>query len=76
MNDTCDNFSFRSCLYHTDTNLGVQCDRFIFISKNCFINALEYLVFALCTRSFLCQIVNTEDHILGRNGYRTTIGRL
>ena len=28
-----------------------------------------------CARTLLCQIVDTKNHILGRNGYRTTIGR-
>ena len=39
------------------------------------VDALECHALALGARTFLGQIVDTEYHILGRNGYRTTIGR-
>ena len=56
--------TIRHCLYHTHFDSGLQCQCFVFISKNCFVYALEEFSFSDCTRSFLCQVVNTQNHIL------------
>ena len=54
----------------------MQSNNSVFISKNCFIYALEDLALTLCTWALLGQVVNTKNHILRRNRYRTTIRRL
>ena len=66
------------CIYlaHADMNAGMQCQRLVLICQNCFVYALEILTFADRTGSLLGQIVDTKYHILGRNGYGSTIGRL
>ena len=55
---------------------GMQGAGFIFISQNGFVYALEVFSFADRTGTFLGQVINTKDHILGRYGYRSAIGRL
>ena len=49
---------------------------FILISKDGFVYVLEEHAFALRSRTLLSQIVDTKDHILRRNGYRTAVRRL
>ena len=56
--------SIRHCLCDTNLNSGLKSNNLIFISKNCFINALEELTFSRISRSLLCQVVDTKDHIL------------
>ena len=58
------NSSVRHCLAAANVNSGLQCDYFIFISKDCFVYTLEIFAFTLVSRSFLCQIVDTKYHIL------------
>ena len=36
---------------------------------------MEYHALALGARSFLGQVIDSEDHILRRNGHRATVGR-
>ncbi len=73
---TGDHCTIRHLFATTYSNLGLQLDCFILISKDCFVYTLEVFVFANASRSFLCQVVNTKDHILRRYSHRTTIGRL
>ena len=54
----------------------MQGQRLVFISQNCFIQTLKALSFALGSGSFLCQVIDTKYHILGRNGNRAAIGGL
>ena len=54
----------RHGLCHTHFDSGLQSQCFVFISKDCFVHALEVLAFSDRTRSFLCQVVNTKNHIL------------
>ena len=55
---------------------GVQGHSSVLVCKNCLVHALEDHALAGCARALLGQIVDTKYHILGRNGYRTTIRRL
>ena len=61
---TCESTSIRHNLAAADKNLGLQGNYLVLICQNCFVNALEELAFALVSRSFLGQIVDTKDHIL------------
>ena len=58
-----------------DFDTGMQGNNLVLVCKNRLVDALECHALALGARTFLGQIVNTKYHILGRNGYRTTIGR-
>ena len=57
-------------------NLCMQGNLMIFVSNDCFVHVLECFSFAFCTRTLLCQVIDTKNHILRRYGYRTTIGWL
>ena len=72
---SCFNCSICSLFIHSDMNSGLQSNISIFICQNSFINILEEFSFSLCPRSLLCQIINTQNHILCRNVYRSTIRR-
>ena len=63
-------------LFYSYFNPGLKSDHPVFIGKDCLIDTLKEFTFALCSRSFLGQVVDTKDHILRRNGHRATIGRL
>ena len=45
-------------------NLCMQGNLMIFISNDCFVHVLECFSFAFCTRTLLCQVIDTKDHIL------------
>ena len=62
--NTCDLFTLGICLGDSYLNSGMQGTSLVLICKDCFIYTLEELAFAHCTRTLLCQIVNTQDHIL------------
>ena len=68
--------SIRSLLGNSYMNLGMKRNDPILVCQDCFIHRLEEFAFSKITRSLLGQIVDTENHILGRNGYRATIRRL
>ncbi len=51
-------------------------NRLILIGKNCLIHILKELALSLCPWSFLGQIVDTKNHILGWNRNRPAVGRL
>ena len=61
---------------YADLDSGLQTDDFILISQDGFVQVLEELAFAFASRTLLGQIIDTKDHILGRNGYRTAVRRL
>ena len=67
--------SVRHGLLYADLNSGVQGNIFIFIGQDGFAHAPEEHALALCSRSFLGQIVDTKHHILGRNGNRAAVRR-
>ena len=48
----------------------------VFIGQDRFIFALKVFSFSRSSRSFLGQVIDTQNHILGRNGHRTAVGRL
>ena len=54
----------------------MQGNNLVLVCKNRLVDALECHALALGARTFLGQIVDTKYHILGRNGYGSTIGRL
>ena len=68
-----------STIFHlffaADGNLGLQGNVSVLVCQDGFVHIAEEASFALLARTLLCQIVDTKNHILGRNGYRTTIGR-
>ena len=71
--------SFRSVSqFFRNFNLdsGMKGKNMVFICQYGFIQALEVFSFSHCPGSFLCQVVNTQYHILGRNGNRSAVGRL
>ena len=45
-------------------NTALKFNNSILICKNCFIYTLEVLTFTNCARSLLCQVVDTQYHIL------------
>ena len=45
-------------------DLGLKCDDFVLICKNCLVDTLEELALTLVSRSLLSQVVDTKDHIL------------
>ena len=63
-------------LGHTGLDSGMQGNNSVFVSKNCLVYALEDLALTLCTRALLGQVVDTKNHILGRNRYRAAVRRL
>ena len=67
--------AIRHLLRAANQNSALERNYFVFVCKNGFVHALEELAFSLVARSLLGQIVDTKDHILRRNGYRTTIRR-
>ena len=64
MHVACESASIRHYFATADKNLGLQSNYLVLICQNCLIYALKELSFSLVSRSFLCQIVNTKDHIL------------
>jgi len=48
----------------TYNDLGLECDDLVLICKNCLVDTLKELALTLVSRSFLCQVVDTKDHIL------------
>ena len=60
----CESTSIRHYLAAADKNLGLQSNYLVLICQNCLVYTLEELAFSLVSRSFLCQIVNTKNHIL------------
>ena len=70
------NGSVRHLLLHSYFYLGVQRYFLVLIGKNGLVYVLEGHALSLYARSFLCQVVDTENHILGRNGHRASVGRL
>ena len=56
--------------------LRVESDLLVLICKQCFVLWLEELAFSNIAILLHCQIVDTKDHILWRNGNRSTIWRL
>ena len=63
-------------LLHTDRDPGLQRNVLVFIGKDRLIQACKMHSLALHARTLLRQVINTEDHILGRNRDRTAVGRL
>ncbi len=57
-------------------NHSMKSDNAVLICKDSFVDILEEFAFSLIPRLIHRQIVNTENHILGRNGYRAAVGRL
>ena len=78
-NGRLDDTSLRCAIRHragySYFDTGMQGNNLVLVCKNRLVDALECHALALGARTFLGQIVDTEYHILGRNGYRTTIGR-
>ena len=66
---------FTGCILlgHSYLNSGVKSTYTILISQNGFVYALEELALTDRAGSLLCQVINTQYHILGRNGNRTTV---
>ena len=65
-----------SILHDGNSFNAVECNAAILICKQCLVHTLKAHALALCTWSFLSQVINTKDHILRRNCYRTSIRRL
>ena len=63
-------------LRRADGDLRLQGNVFILICKDCLVYIMEEHTFAARSRSLLGQVVNTENHILRRNRYRTSVRRL
>ena len=59
----------------THLNSCVKGNCTVLVCKNCFVYAAEHLTLTEITRLLEGQVVDTENHILGGNGYRTTIRR-
>ena len=64
MNITADDSAIRHCLMCADNDLGLKCDDFVLVCKDCLVDTLEELAFTLVSRSLLSQVVDTKDHIL------------
>ena len=47
-----------------NNDLCLECDDLVLICKNCLVDTLEELALTLVSRSLLCQVVDTKDHIL------------
>ena len=68
--------SVRHLSCHSHLNLGVERYLLVLVGQDCLVHALERHALALHARSLLGQVVDTKDHILGRNGHRASVGRL
>ena len=74
--NTGNGLSIRESLYHTHMDSCMNIKFAVLVSKDCFVYIFKVLSGTLYIRSFLGQIVNTENHILRRNRYGCTVGRL
>ena len=57
-------FSCRQSFFTANVNSCLQCQVSVFVSQDSFVQALVVSAFSLASRSFLCQVINTQDHIL------------
>ena len=69
-------FSLGVDLCHAHLDPGMQGTGFILISQNRFVDVFERLAFALRSGPFLCQVINSQHHVLRRHGHRSAVGRL
>ena len=70
------NFSVSGLFGHSHRNPGVQCTNLIFIGENRLVHILKELAFAQSTGSFLCQVVDSQHHILRGHRHRAAVRRL
>ena len=68
VDDTCDHLSVFPLLADPDLDLGMQRDVMVLVSEDRLVHAVEAPSLTGFAVSLLCQIVDTEYHILGRNG--------
>ena len=66
-------FAVRALLREADLNLGLQCDLVVRVSEQRLVRALEAHTLALCAVALLSQVVDAENHILGRNRDRSAV---
>ena len=66
-------FAVRALLREADLNLGLQCDLVVRVSEQRLVRALEAHTLALCAVALLGQVVDAENHILGRNRDRSAV---
>ena len=60
-------------LRHSDRDSGMKGTYFILIGKNRLVHVLKELSFSLCTGSLLCQIIDTQHHILRGHRHRAAV---
>ena len=63
-------------LCNADADPALKRNILVFISQNSFVQVFENHPLTDRSRTFLCQVVNTKHHILGRNRNHTAIRRL
>ena len=66
-------FAVRALLREADLNLGLQCDLVVRVSEQRLVRALEAHTLALRAVALLGQVVDAENHILGRNRDRSAV---
>ncbi len=71
-----DGVSVRILSFAADRYKRVKIQFTVLISQNGFVHVAVGRTLALRTRTDLCQIINTQNHILRRNGHGAAVGRL
>ena len=66
-------FAVRALLREADLNLGLQCNLVVCVSEQRLVRALEAHTLALRAVALLGQVVDAENHILGRNRDRSAV---